>query len=118
MLRELVRIVFVVVLAASASTCHQCAGGVGPRGDLVGGPCDHDRHCADECLEGPAFPGGTCSVECFGDEDCPDETRCVAYAIGYCLLECDHDSNCRNGYDCRLWPRFGELGTTEVCIDD
>ena len=90
---------------------------IGNNGDLVGGPCDHDSECVEECVEGGDFPGGTCTVECNDDDDCPGGTRCIDKKGGVCLLECRHDEDCRGGYECKNEDRQGHGGKIEVCID-
>lgn len=94
-----------------------CNGGVGNDGDLVGGPCDHDRECVEECLGGKDFPDGTCSVACKDDYDCPGGTVCIDKQGGVCLLTCEVDSDCRGGYSCRDEDRKGAGGKAGVCID-
>lgn len=91
--------------------------GAGPDSDLVGGSCRNDGDCVERCLRGDEFPGGTCSVECDEDRDCPDGTACIDESGGVCLLSCGRDSDCRGGYDCEDESREGGPGKTAVCID-
>lgn len=99
--------------------CHQCGHGddVGWDSDLVGGACEHDGHCVDDCVEGGRFPDGTCTVACDFEGDCPEYTRCVDVEGGICLLSCDRDDDCRGGYDCEDVRRRGSGGHALVCID-
>ena len=46
------------------------------------------------------YPGGTCTVACASQEDCPDGTACVQESGGTCLLACSRDEDCRDGYEC------------------
>jgi hypothetical protein len=92
----------------------------------IGDPCttstecnaaDRDRICLAEAEH--QLPGGYCTLFNCGPSDCPKEAVCVAYraAIGnsdacgtagqsrrlqrsYCMLGCDKDSDCRDGYAC------------------
>jgi hypothetical protein len=100
-------------------TCFGCYGEdiVGNHGVLVGGPCGGDRDCDDVCLGGGDFPGGTCSVECRDDRDCPRGTACIDKKGGVCLLLCDRNADCRDGYKCDGQGRRGHSGQEYVCID-
>lgn len=97
-----------------------CGGGgaVGKEGDVVGGPCS-DGTCADgsECLVEGDFPGGTCTVRCTSQSDCPGGSWCVQENGGTCLLACEGDGDCRDGYMCESKSAMG--GPSEqalVCI--
>ena len=94
--------------------CH--GGDVGNDSDLVGGSCRDSRDCVERCVEGGDFPGGTCTVECRDDRDCPAGTWCVSKAGGVCLLECYVDEDCRGGYECKNTDREGTGGRIEVYI--
>jgi hypothetical protein len=83
---------------------------------VVGGSCDHDRECADLCVEGKDFPDGTCTVECRDDRDCPGYAACVKKEGGICLPLCDHDGDCREKYSCQDVDREGASGEAPVCI--
>lgn len=91
---------------------------VGNDGPLVGGSCRNSGDCVERCVKGGEFPGGTCTVDCRHDGDCPDATYCVRKAGGVCLLACGHSEDCRGGYECRNTDREGEPGRVHVCIDD
>lgn len=67
-------------------------------------------------MKGGEFPGGTCTVGCDHDEDCPAGTACVEKAGGICLLECEHNPDCRGGYGCKDVDRRGHPGEHAVCI--
>jgi hypothetical protein len=95
-----------------------CGGGVGNDGTLVGGPCATDRDCAELCARGGDFPGGTCTVPCLDDRDCPSDTACIDKEGGICLLLCHFDTDCRPGYECEDESRRGASGKATVCIDD
>lgn len=94
-----------------------CGDGVGKDGDLVGGACDSADDCVERCERGPDFPGGTCTVSCLDDTDCPGGTLCVDEEGGICLLRCDLTSDCRLGYICDSQDRRGAAGEVLVCSD-
>ncbi len=101
------------------AACHECGDpGVSNSGDLVGGACFDHRDCVGLCLRGKDFPGGTCSVECDFDGDCPDGTFCIERQGGVCLLACEHDGHCRRDYECETRKRRGHPGDAAVCIND
>lgn len=103
---------------AFAGGCGDDGGGVGNGGGLVGGACRDDRDCAERCLRGGDFPGGTCSVWCGSDRDCPPGTYCIDKEGGVCLLDCRDSRDCRGGYECSSEGRRGGPGSVPVCIDD
>jgi hypothetical protein len=110
--------VFVMAALASLSlSLTACTHDVGNEGSLVGGSCDGDGDCQEECLKGGDFPRGTCSVSCRDDADCPAETDCVDKSGGVCLLSCTSRSDCREGYTCKGEKNKGEGGESLVCID-
>jgi hypothetical protein len=90
--------------------------GVGNNGGYVGGSCQGDRDCDEECLRGGDFPDGTCSVSCNEDYDCPSDTYCVDKEGGHCLLSCDRPADCRGGYTCKGVNNKGHSGESLVCI--
>lgn len=107
-----------LTLALALLLVGACGGGVGNEGDLVGGPCQTDRDCAEGCVTGGDFPGGTCTVRCRDDHDCPSGTACIDEEGGICLLLCHFDTDCRIGYSCDDKSREGHSGKATVCIDD
>ena len=92
-------------------------GDIGNDGALVGGSCRNGRDCVERCVRGGDFPGGTCTVDCRDDRDCPETTYCVDKAGGVCLLACGHNEECRGGYSCDNTDREGADGRVHVCID-
>lgn len=92
-------IVVAVLAIVAAIGCGN--GGVGTEGDVVGGPCT-EGGCAggSSCLVASMYPGGTCTVDCTTQADCPDGTVCVQESGGTCLLACDSADDCRDGYGC------------------
>lgn len=90
--------------------------GVGNDGAYVGGSCQDDRDCDEECLRGGDFPDGTCSVSCKVDDDCPSGTYCIDKEGGQCLLSCDRPADCRGGYTCKGENNKGHSGESLVCI--
>jgi hypothetical protein len=109
-----------LALAASLILVTGCGGGVGNDGPVVGGPCAANIDCAQGsmCVTGGDFPGGTCTVACRNDDDCPGGTACIDKEGGICLLLCHFDEDCRPGYDCDDEDRRGHSGKATVCIDD
>ena len=105
---------FVVVLLAVLLGCGN--GGVGTDGDVVGGPCTAGA-CAggSTCLIDTMHPGGTCTVACTSQADCPDGTACVQESGGTCLLSCTSASDCRDGYGCNEKSTL-PAGSALVCI--
>jgi hypothetical protein len=103
------------VAVVGAFACHP--GDVGNDGALVGGGCRNNGDCVERCVEGGEFPGGTCTVGCDEDRDCPETTYCVDKEGGICLLACGHSEDCRGGYGCRDTDREGRDGRVRVCID-
>ena len=92
-------------------------GGVGRDGDVVGGPCSASGGCAggSECLTSSMYPGGTCSVSCVTQSDCPGSSVCVTEGGGQCVLPCSSASDCRTGYGCTDRSTAGG-GHAFVCI--
>jgi hypothetical protein len=84
--------------------------------DVVGGSCRDDRDCVERCVEGGDFPDGTCTVACRDDFDCPGYAACVDKEGGICLPLCEHDGECRDGYECKDTDREGADGNIGVCI--
>lgn len=110
----LVRIVILLAMIAFAA----CHGGVGPDSALVGGSCRDHHDCEERCVRGGDFPGGTCTVDCRDDRDCPGDSWCVDRSGGVCLQACDFDGDCRGGYECDDVDREGHGGRIPVCIGD
>lgn len=103
--------------ALAAGSLLACTHDVGNEGSYVGGSCESDEDCQEECLRGGDFPRGTCSASCEDDSDCPRETACVDKSGGVCLLTCYESSDCRDGYSCKREDNKGEGGDSRVCID-
>jgi len=108
------RLMMMLALVAFAA----CHGGVGPDSALVGASCRDHGDCEERCVRGGDFPGGTCTVDCRDDRDCPDGSWCIDKAGGVCLPACDYDEDCRGGYDCESKRREGHGGHRHVCIGD
>jgi len=108
---------FALVLLALGAV--GCAANVGPDGRAIGGPCEDMFYCVagSFCLDGPEFPGGSCSRTCRQHADCRGDTLCVDIRAGACLLPCQTDEDCpREGYSCREMPALGEPEPVSVCI--
>jgi hypothetical protein len=113
-----------LLLSALSLACGDDAGGgggsasgVGVDGDVVGGPCNATSECSEgsECLDEGDFPGGTCTVTCSSDGDCPDGSVCISSEGGVCLLACESKSDCRDGYECEGKSRESGRGDVKVC---
>jgi hypothetical protein len=108
--------------------CWNCSG-VDPTGDSQNGYCTIQGcdfgTCPDEAACVRFFTGGfanractpdnaatTCSV----DEVCALAGNCVPRSseIRYCMLKCDSDGDCRDGYECRDLTRMMEHGGEPV----
>jgi hypothetical protein len=103
-------------MALALVRCH--GNDVGHDGGLVGGGCGSSRDCVERCVTGGDYPGGTCTVNCRDDFDCPDTTYCVDRRDGICLLGCGSDRDCRPRYECSDERRHGHRGDIPVCIGD
>jgi len=121
-MRTTLRLLTLALIVALPACAVDCSGDerpppVSPAGDVVGGPCSAPEHCVERlCLTSGNFPGGTCSVACESDLDCPSGTWCIDTDSGVCLLACTHPSQCRAGYDCSDENRRNAAGTAFVCI--
>ncbi len=107
-----------MLFGAGAFMMPACSDGVGTNGGLVGGACERNNDCDEECLTGGDFPEGTCSVSCRDDNECPSGTNCVDKEGGVCLLTCERPSDCRGGYTCKGEDNKGHSGESLVCIKD
>lgn len=87
--------------------------------DVVGETCETDGECAERCFRAEELPGGFCSLSCVHDDDCPDDTYCIAESGGVCMFACPP-------FECqRLGPNWFCLdrdringGTAFVCSGD
>ena len=115
-----IRDVFVKLARAAALVLVFSSGcgstGVGRDGNVVGGPCTSSQSCAggSSCLTATMYPGGTCSVHCTTQADCPDHSVCVTETGGQCVLPCASASDCRAGYACT--DRSTPTGHALVCM--
>ena len=93
-----------------------------------GSPCTYDDPCDNGACLGEVSgypPGGLCSEICEPDADpswCPDWAICLpvhfSAAMGACMLRCDSDWACREGWTCQAWqlnPWDDDYTTTNVC---
>lgn len=116
LVRTILKSTLFTVSLFSAAACG--SDGVGIDGALVGGSCDENSDCDEECLRGGDFPEGTCSVSCRDDSQCPDGSNCIDKEGGICLLTCERPSDCRGGYTCKGEENEGHGGDSLVCIKD
>ena len=98
-----------------------------PKVDEIGLACESHHDCnsatnhirgVDRCLDegdehSSTIKGGFCTMNCSGNDVCPEGTRCaddgtffddtgtILLSIGYCVNICDDDSDCpRDNYGC------------------
>lgn len=100
----------------------------GPNEGWIGGACGSASDCTyDDAICMTDWPRGTCSQAC--DRFCPDRdgNNSVTFCIeeggeGRCVSRCDYDlypsGGCRQGYACRIEPRFGETTSQGVCVPE
>ena len=83
---------------------------------IVGAACSNDRDCDSRCYLGGDFPGGFCSMSCETDNDCPNDTYCMAEAGGVCMFACPafDCSRLGGGWQCHDRDRQNG-GKTNVC---
>jgi hypothetical protein len=69
----------------------------------VGAQCEMDDQCDEEtmqsCLD---FKGGYCGIQdCEGDEECPDDSACIAHedGVNYCFRTCIDKPDCNANRD-------------------
>lgn len=95
------------ILAALLPACGDDGGGYrGTQADQlgVGAECTSDSQCFQDRRDGgirqaclQQFKGGYCGVQgCQGDDDCPDQSACVAHTDGkkYCFRICANKPEC------------------------
>ena len=85
--------------------------------DVIGAACVSDRDCDSNCYTGGHFPGGFCSTPCNTDNDCPEDTYCMADAEGVCMFICPQFDCTRlgAGWGCHDEPRLNG-SHVNVCI--
>jgi hypothetical protein len=79
---------------------------------LIGDACVTGQECATGAICDTAAPGGYCTqTPCFTN-GCPDEAVCVEFEdrTTYCMLRCEADGDCRDGYTCR-----DDVGPAKFC---
>ncbi|MFT3706623.1 MAG: hypothetical protein QM817_03050 [Archangium sp.] len=87
-------------------------------GPIIGDPCTVNTECGKGvCLNAAFAPGGVCSLACtVGGPACPAGSVCVTHVIDTdtpgCLRTCARDSDCREGYVCRVERE----SATPVCV--
>ena len=84
----------------------------------LGARCDISDECDDRCLRpGPDYPGGMCTVSCYGSDDCPGGASCADDEGGVCLFRCGGDGDCKflgDGWLCREHAGSPD-GMVKVC---
>lgn len=84
----------------------------------IGDDCDTALDCSAQAtrLCDQTQPGGYCTLPGCDMGTCPDEAVCVLFrpetprlSVSYCMLECESDSDCRDGegYRCLRASDFG-----------
>ncbi len=112
-MKQLLSLTFTLLLCPALFGCEA----VGVNGVEVGGSCNQNDDCTERCLKGPKFPGGTCSVSCDEDADCPTGSSCVEPEGGVCLMTCTLPDDCRSDYTCKGEKSKGRGGEALVCAD-
>ena len=92
----------------------------------IGAECGVDDDCDVEggqsCL---GFKGGYCGLEgCLANEDCPENSGCVAHTdgINYCFRLCDDKADCNenrsveNEANCSSSVDFVEPTAAKACV--
>ncbi len=112
----------VSVLAVAALLGYGCGDDGTEAHDIVQKGCEQNADCpGGRCVEG--LPGGLCTSNCQGAEDCPEGTICTDTEAhgGICLFPCESTAQCQDdvgsGYAC---DEESDLTTGEdvrVCID-
>ncbi len=95
-------------------------GTAGNDSTLVGGPCEENLDCDEKlCQMGALFPDGICTISCPSSNLCPSGSSCAETGLGWlCLVDCEENSDCREGYSCEAMTEAGTSGgsTVLVCI--
>jgi hypothetical protein len=78
----------------------------------IGDACLTSQECNAGQLCDTSSPGGYCTLTPCEDSGCPEEATCVEFegAQTWCVLRCEADDDCRDGYTCR-----DDLGPTSFC---
>lgn len=79
--------------------------------------CDYAT-CPEEAVCVRFFAGGFTNKPCGANADCSLDELCTlqglcvprAAEVRYCMAKCDTDSDCRDGYECRTFPKMVEYG--------
>ena len=104
----LYRAVGFVVLAGLSWACGDDSGETEADRLGVGAQCASDDDCdvardgeiQQHCLDG--FKGGYCGIaDCEGDDDCPENSACVAHedGVNYCFRTCVDKQECNRHRD-------------------
>jgi hypothetical protein len=113
-------ILMLALLATSSCGDDRPPGTAGNDSTLVGGPCEDNLDCDERlCQMGPLFPDGICTLSCPSSNLCPAGSSCAETTLGWlCLVDCETDSECREGYACESMTEAGTSGgsTVLVCI--
>ncbi len=65
----------------------------------LGASCDRNSDCFDgHCCEKDECDGGSCSLPCNKDKNCPNGLSCHG---GWCYFDCIGDADCANGQRCK-----------------
>jgi len=93
-------------------------GTAGNESTLVGGPCEDNLDCDERlCQKGVPFPQGICTISCPSSNLCPSGSSCAETTLGWlCLVDCDTNSDCREGYACEPMTEAGTSGSATVLV--
>ena len=82
---------------------------------IVGDACTTQTDCGSSMYCELSLPDGYCTLRDCVDRDCPDEGVCVRFSVdvSYCMLLCESDADCRDGYRC-----VKDFGPHAFCNDE
>lgn len=69
----------------------------------IGDSCETSQQCNTGAICDTTAPDGYCTQTPCTANSCPDEAACVEFDndATYCMLRCESDGDCRDGYTCR-----------------
>ena len=69
----------------------------------IGDACLTSQECGTAGLCDTSSPEGYCTTSPCAPNACPEEAACITFENEqtFCMLRCDSDGDCREGYTCR-----------------
>lgn len=85
-------IITLMILLMLALSCEQ----------KIGDDCSSGSDCGTGRICDTSQPGGYCTISPCEKNSCPNEAVCIFFTEfdSYCMLMCDTDDDCREGYEC------------------